>query len=54
MPGFGEMLSETEIMAILGYIRSHWPEREQRHQARMSRREDERWRASGRSTDAPN
>ena len=41
MPGFGEVLSDTEIMTILGYIRSHWPEREQRHQARMSRREDE-------------
>lgn len=46
MPSFGEMLSDTEIMAILGYIRSHWPERERRHQERMSRREDERGRAS--------
>ncbi len=27
MPGFGDVLSEREILAVLSYIKSRWPER---------------------------
>ncbi|TVS04326.1 MAG: cytochrome c [Rhodobacteraceae bacterium] len=33
MPAFGEVLSDDEIMAILAFIRSTWPERIQEIQA---------------------
>lgn len=33
MPGFGDVLSAQEIAEILDYVKSHWPERERRHQA---------------------
>lgn len=36
MPAFGDVLSTTEIAAILAYIKSHWPERERRYQAERS------------------
>lgn len=36
MPGFGDVLSEAEIRAVLGYIKSTWPERERSYQERMS------------------
>lgn len=41
MPGFGAMLSDGEIRAILAYIRNTWPERERAYQAEISRREKE-------------
>lgn len=39
MPGFGNILTDDEIRAILAFIKSTWPERERAHQAEMSRRE---------------
>lgn len=41
MPGFGDMLSDDEIWAVLAYIKSRWPERERQLQAEMSRKERE-------------
>ncbi len=38
MPGFGGQLSDREILAILVYIKSRWPEHIQERQARMTRR----------------
>lgn len=42
MPGFGDMLSDKEIRAVLAFIKSTWPERERGYQAEMSRREKEK------------
>ncbi|HWK33263.1 MAG: cytochrome c [Parvibaculum sp.] len=39
MPGFGNIMSDEEIHAILAFIKSTWPERERAYQAEMSRRE---------------
>lgn len=39
MPGFGGVLTEGEISAILDFIKSTWPEREAAYQAEMTRRE---------------
>ena len=36
MPGFGDVLSNAEVRAVLEYIKSTWPERERRHQERVS------------------
>lgn len=36
MPGFGDVLSDAEIRAVLAYIKSTWPERERRYQERVS------------------
>jgi mono/diheme cytochrome c family protein len=41
MPGFGGVLSDDEILAVLAFIESTWPERERTHQAEISRREKE-------------
>jgi mono/diheme cytochrome c family protein len=41
MPGFGEILSDGDILAVLAFIRGTWPERERNYQAEMSRRERE-------------
>jgi mono/diheme cytochrome c family protein len=37
MMGFGESLSDTEIWAVLAYIKSTWPEKERTAQARINR-----------------
>jgi mono/diheme cytochrome c family protein len=37
MPGFGEVLSDAEIRAVLDYIKSTWPERERGYQEAVSR-----------------
>lgn len=37
MPGFGGVLSDAEIEAVLAYIKSTWPERERAHQESVSR-----------------
>ena len=37
MPGFGDVLSDTEIRAVLKYIKSTWPERERTYQENVSR-----------------
>lgn len=42
MQGFGEVLSDEEIRAVLAFIKSTWPERERAYQAGMSRREKEK------------
>lgn len=36
MPGFGDVLSDAEIRAVLDYIKSTWPERERSYQERVS------------------
>lgn len=36
MPAFGETLSDPEILAILGYLKSRWPERARAFQAARS------------------
>jgi len=41
MPGFGNVMSDDEIRAVLAFIKSSWPEQERRYQAEMSRREQE-------------
>ena len=38
MMGFGEVLSDAEIRAVLDYIKSRWPERIRARQADMTRR----------------
>ena len=37
MPGFGEVLSQSEIEAVLDYIASHWSERARAYQAEVTR-----------------
>lgn len=39
MPGFDGVLSDPEIGAVLGYIKSTWPERERRYQWEATRRD---------------
>ncbi len=41
MLGFKDVLSDDEIKAILEFIKSTWPERERKHQERLSKRERE-------------
>ncbi|AFL51277.1 mono/diheme cytochrome c family protein [Sinorhizobium fredii] len=41
MQGFGEILNDDEIRAVLAFLKSTWPERERAYQAEMSRRERE-------------
>ncbi|MDX0973336.1 c-type cytochrome [Sinorhizobium medicae] len=41
MPGFGNIMSDDEIRAVLAFIKSTWPERERKYQAEMSGRERE-------------
>ena len=36
MPGFKDVLSEREIVAVLAFIKSSWPPRERERQARVS------------------
>ena len=36
MPGFGDVLSDEEIRAVLDYIKSTWPPREREYQAARS------------------
>jgi mono/diheme cytochrome c family protein len=37
MPGFGDVLSEADITAILDFLKSRWPERERSWQEEVSR-----------------
>ncbi|ULJ73651.1 c-type cytochrome [Rhizobium gallicum] len=41
MRGFGDIMSDDDILAVIAYIKSTWPEREREYQAEMSRRERE-------------
>lgn len=41
MSGFGNVMSDDEIRAVLAFIKSTWPERERQYQAEMSLRERE-------------
>ncbi len=36
MPGFGDILSDDQIAAVLAYIKSTWPERERTIQTRVT------------------
>ena len=40
MPVFDGILSEAEITAILGYIKSTWPERERGFQAEVTAKDE--------------
>jgi mono/diheme cytochrome c family protein len=42
MPGFGNVLPDEEIRAVVAFIKSTWPERERAYQAEISRREKEK------------
>ena len=39
MPGFGDVLSDAQIRAVLEFIKSTWPERERAYQKQVTRRE---------------
>jgi mono/diheme cytochrome c family protein len=39
MLGFGNVMSDYEIRAVIAFIKSTWPEREREYQAEVSRRE---------------
>lgn len=39
MPGFGDVLSDADIRAVLAHIRSTWPERQRTYQAEMTARD---------------
>lgn len=39
MPGFGAILSDAEIRAVLEWIKNTWPAHQRNHQAQISRRE---------------
>lgn len=39
MPGFGDVLSDADIRAVLAYIKSNWPERERGYQQAVTRGE---------------
>ncbi|MBO9432513.1 cytochrome c [Sulfitobacter sp. R18_1] len=41
MPVFDGILSDAEITAILGYIKSTWPERERNYQAEITSKNEE-------------
>ena len=36
MPGFGNVLTDTEIQAVLAYIKSKWPEKQRAYQEEVS------------------
>jgi len=39
MPGFGPLLADDQIRAVLAFIKSTWPARERRYQEDMTRRD---------------
>lgn len=39
MPGFGNLLTDDEILAVLDFIKSNWPERERTYQAQATERD---------------
>ncbi|WEX90265.1 cytochrome c [Sinorhizobium garamanticum] len=41
MPGFGHVMDDDEIRAVLSFIKSTWPDQERQYQAEMSHREQE-------------
>lgn len=40
MPGFGDVLDDNEIVAVIEYIKSRWTERERAYQEDLTRRFD--------------
>ncbi|MGI0526589.1 c-type cytochrome [Rhizobium giardinii] len=42
MRGFGNIMSDDDIRAVIAFIKSTWPEQEREYQAEMSRREREK------------
>tara|TARA_R110002012_G_scaffold287185_1_gene479219 strand:- start:27780 stop:28262 length:483 start_codon:yes stop_codon:yes gene_type:complete len=41
MPGFGDILSDHEVIAILDYMKSTWPERARKAQAKITQSDEE-------------
>ena len=41
MPGFGETLSDTEIWAVIAYIKSTWPDQIRERQASLNRNQNQ-------------
>ncbi|MGR3508515.1 MAG: cytochrome c [Sulfitobacter sp.] len=41
MPGFGDVLSDEEVIAILDYIKSTWPARARNAQAKITQGDEE-------------
>jgi mono/diheme cytochrome c family protein len=41
MPGFGDVLSDEEVIAILDYIKSTWPARARDAQAKITQGDEE-------------
>ena len=39
MPGFGPVLTDEQIRAVLAFVKSTWPERERRYQQEMTGRD---------------
>lgn len=39
--GFGNIMSDDEIRAVIAFIKNTWPEQERQYQAEMTRRERE-------------
>jgi mono/diheme cytochrome c family protein len=42
MPGFGGVLSDDEIWAVLAYVKNAWPPREREHQREIERKSGSR------------
>lgn len=42
MPAFGDTLSDEEILAVLAYLKSRWPEEARQFQAEMSQKDPAR------------
>jgi len=42
MPAFGETLSDEEVLAVLAYLKSRWPEEERQFQAEMTQKDPAR------------
>lgn len=40
MPGFGDVYSKDELRDVLEWIKTHWPERERAHQARLTMQDE--------------
>ena len=53
MPGFEPVLGEDQIRAVLAFIKSTWPEREQQYQLEMSRRDAAERRSNTELEEAP-
>lgn len=39
MPGFGDIMTDDNILAVIDYLKSTWPERERAYQAQITERD---------------